>query len=432
MFNIVFLSLIMVFILLLYIDLHKYSISKIVLSHFWIFSFFYFFTYALTPYFLGINGDLQIMFKNYHPKKESLLATMYFSFFYWLIIYFGYKSSFFEFKVFKRINISYRFMIILALISIVFYFYFFKNDIQLFLADNIRKNMFEFADGNGFSVILQNLYKTVFIFIIVYIISTDKKITTFQKILFLIFSILLILSTLFLGTRRNLALVIFALLFVLMMKSDKYKNIYAYILFFIFIFTPFISSFLQVIRYMDIREFNFETFFDIGNIYMQVHVSSFEGQWLSYYFEKIDLFTFLFGQNPIQPLGNLLNFVPRGIYPEKSYILGILEIQNFLLPESFTEKQSPKITLPSTILVDFLYTFGVLNSLFIGYFIGVFLKKMEISIFQKNNHFYLFISIYIYFNIFNFIRSGMTFLFGLIIPLLILFLILRKKGVSAQ
>lgn len=430
MFNVVFFSLILILIFIFLIDLKKHSISKIVLSHFWIFSFFYFFTYLVTPYFFSMNDNLQIMFKDIYPKEESLLITMYFSFLFWLISYFGYKSKIFKsYMVQKEISISYRKMLIFAFISIILYFYFFKNDIQLFLLDNVRKDMFKFADGNGVLVILQNLYKIVFIFIIVYIISNDKKSTILEKILFLTFSFLLILSTLFLGTRRDFALVIFAILLILIVKSDKNKHIYASILLFIFIFTPFISSFLQIIRYLDITQFKFDTFFDIKDIYMQVHISSFEGQWLSYYLEKIDIFTLFFGQNCVQPLGNLLNFIPRSVYPDKSYILGMLEIQNFLLPESFTEKQSPKVTLPSTILVDFLYSFGLINSLFIAYFVGILLKKLESFFYQKDNHIFLFISIYVYFDIFNFVRSGMTFLFGLIIPLLFLLLVLRTKDI---
>lgn len=138
-----------------------------------------------------------------------------------------------------------------------------------------------------------------------------------------------------------------------------------------------------------------------------------------------------FGHNPFEPIGNLLNYVPRFIWESKPYNMVILEIQSYLSPHSFNELGKPTITLPSTIIVEILYSYGLIVGIFIMFYIGVFLRFLN-TVFKEhqNNAILVFISIYTYLYMFNFIRGGSAFIIGMIIPIVFMMFIIRKRKMN--
>ncbi|MCT7629705.1 hypothetical protein N5U06_03055 [Aliarcobacter butzleri] len=163
--------------------------------------------------------------------------------------------------------------------------------------------------------------------------------------------------------------------------------------------------------------------------FYQTIISTFEGHWLSVYLSKISITDFFFGLNIWVPLDNFINYIPRIIWSEKPYNLGILEIQSYLVPKSFNDIGFPVITLPSTILVEIFYSFGILFGMIVMYYLGKLFRFID-ELFKNNNSNILinFIFIYSYVNMFNFVRSGSAFIIYLIIPIILLMFLSNRSS----
>lgn len=206
------------------------------------------------------------------------------------------------------------------------------------------------------------------------------------------------------------------------------------------ILVPFFAHILQIIRYglvyqganVNSEVYSENTFGHIIYFFKQIHVSSFEGQWLAVFLEKNSFRDFLFGVNFFEPIGNLLSYIPRFIWHSKPYDIGIIEIQKFLAPQSFVTIANSnmlqcKVTLPSTFIVELLYTTGIFGCLIFAYVIGYLFSKME-NLFYNNQNNIIIVTLYfyLYLYMFDFIRGGSAFLVSLCVPLIILIVITRR------
>ncbi|MCT7460921.1 oligosaccharide repeat unit polymerase [Aliarcobacter cryaerophilus] len=404
------------------------------LSLFFIFTYLYFITYILNPLLLIFDDSLitQVIDK---PSFDSLIYSIVYSIIAFLFILLGYKS-----KIKKNINLdknvflSNKRLILLLLFSIGFFFYIFWESLLKRFLFNQYVNIFEFSNGNGITMLILSSYQYIFIFLILYIYSkliNNISIKTIDYICILLSISILFISSVLLSTRRDIAVVF--LIIVYLLAFFKKERRYKYLLIITIFSIPFTSVILQAVRYMNINEFSLDTIIDTLKYTNQFIVSSFEGHWLAFYFDKVNLFQFLLGVNPFEFIGNLLSYIPRVIWESKPYNMGILEIQYFLAPQSFNEKGYPTVTMPSTILVEILYSFGFFVSFFILFYLGKLMKFLDlVFIYYKDNLILVFLFLYIYIYMFGFIRGGSSFLTGLLIPLVYLLLIIKYEKIKKR
>ncbi len=278
------------------------------LSLFFIFTYLYFITYILNPLLLIFDDSLitQVIDK---PSFDSIIYSIVYSIIAFLFILLGYKS-----KIKKNINLdkniflSNKRLILLLLFSIGFFFYTFWESLLKRFLFNQYFNIFEFSNGNGITMILLGSYQYIFIFLILYVYSKLINNISIKNIdyICIVFSIsILFISSVLLSTRRDIAIVFLAIiyLFAFFKKEKRYK----YFLLITVLSIPLMSVVLQAIRYMNVDEFSFYTIIITLKSMNQLIVSSFEGHWLAIYFDKVNLFQFLFGVNPFEFIGNLLS-----------------------------------------------------------------------------------------------------------------------------
>lgn len=337
----------------------------------------------------------------------------------------------------NSINNNFR-NIVLSLFGIFSFYYFINyilNPIILIFNKDLKFMLIDRVDEIYYFI---TIFVGIISWIIIYIgyksnnfLESIKK--TDSRGLFIdlkslrIFSILSIIGIFFftsviLGTRRNIAIVFFVILLTItIFKEDK--KYFIYFLSLSIFSSIFIMSLLQILR----SGTGFIKLFDLPFFYQTI-ISTFEGHWLSVYLSKISITDFFFGLNIQIPLDNLINYIPRIIWSEKPYNLGIMEIQSYLVPKSFNDIGFPIITLPSTILVEIFYTFGILFGVIAMYYLGKLFRFID-ELFKNNNSNVLinFIFIYSYVNMYNFVRSGSAFLIQILIPLVFLLVLLRNK-----
>lgn len=403
------------------------SFRNIVLSLFSIFSFYYFINYILNPIILIFNKDLEFMLID-RVDEIYYLITIFVGIISWIIIYIGYKSDNFSESI-KKINsrgfIDLKSLRIFSILSIILYIAINYNIIIDYLFFKNKVNLFENSNGNGITIILGGIYAfSIYYYASYFITNKDKiKLSYIDYIIILSIIGIFFFTGVILGTRRNIVIVFFVILLTItIFKEDK-----KYFLYFlsISIFSSiFIMSLLQILRSGTGIIKLLDLFF-----FYQTIISTFEGHWLSVYLSKISITDFFFGLNIWVPLDNFINYIPRIIWSEKPYNLGILEIQSYLVPKSFNDIGFPVITLPSTILVEIFYSFGILFGMIVMYYLGKLFRFID-ELFKNNNSNILinFIFIYSYVNMFNFVRSGSAFIIYLIIPIILLMFLSNRSS----
>lgn len=415
-------------------EIKQNKLKNVTVSLFWVFTYFYYITYFLNPLLLYLDDSLSLQIAK-EPSSEYFIYSILISSVYWLFAYIGFNKVVPSTKSYTlNFEISQFRLKLLSIVAIILFYFLLDEYIIDFLVNSNRINMFEYSDGNGLKAVLKSLFIYAFFFYIVYYMYTlNTKAKEFDKVgifIFLMLVSIMLFSTVIFGTRRNLAILVFSILFLFVMKSKGEKHFSVYLLLGVILITPFLSSIMQSIRYIIVDEFSLSIFISRVLELNQIIVSTFEGHWLALYLEKTDLKEILLGKNILEPFSNFLNYVPRFLWEEKPYNLGILEIQYYLAPDSFNIKGKPTITLPSTILVDIIYSFGLFAGLVVMYFIGSFLKYLTVLLEYQNNVVFIFVAVYIYINMFAFVRSGSAFIIGIIIPLIFMLFILKRKFVQ--
>ncbi|WP_323595676.1 O-antigen polymerase [Aliarcobacter butzleri] len=408
------------------INIKNYSFRNTVLSVFSIFSFYYFINYILNPMILIFNKDLKFMLTD-RVDDIYYINTILIGIISWIIIYFGYKSkNNFSVKINKlrqsNLSINLKYLRIFSILSIILFITINFNIILDYVLLGSKVNLFQNSNGNGIFVTLSSL----FIFVIYYysscyITKKNIKLEYVDYIIIFVIMLLLLFTSMLFESRRNIAVIFFIfLLTIVIIKVDKKYLLYLLVI--SIISSIFITNLLQIFR----SGIGVVKLFDISFFYQTI-ISSYEGHWLSVYLSKTDLYDIIFGVNMKVPFDNLINFIPRSIWSEKPYNLGILEIQSYLVPKSFDVNGVPIVTLPSTILVEIFYSFGILFGIIIMYYLGKLFRFID-ELFKENinNPLIVFIFVYSYINMFNFVRSGSAFLITILIPILFCILIVKK------
>ncbi|MFX4210341.1 O-antigen polymerase [Aliarcobacter butzleri] len=348
----------------------------------------------------------------------------------WIIIYIGYKSNNFLESIKKTdsrgLFIDLKSLRIFSILSIILYIAINYNVIIDYLFLKNKVNLFENSNGNGIFIILGGIYAFSIYYYASYFVTNKDKIKLSYVDYIIILSIIGIFffTSVILGTRRNIAIVFFVILLTItIFKEDK--KYFIYFLSLSIFSSIFIMSLLQILRS---GTTGFIKLFDLPFFYQTI-ISTFEGHWLSVYLSKISITDFFFGLNIQIPFDNLINYIPRIIWSEKPYNLGIMEIQSYLVPKSFNDIGFPIITLPSTILVEIFYTFGILFGVIAMYYLGKLFRFID-ELFKNNNNNVLinFIFIYSYVNMYNFVRSGSAFIIYLIIPIILLMFLSNRSS----
>lgn len=382
---------------------------------------------------IGVHND---------PKDYYLYISLVLSFFIYCFIILGYIRGGQKRVYVMRLNVvlNLKSFYLVTLFSICFFVYFYLDDISARFFSHKAIDIFKVSDGNGAFILISGIYKYCFIFFVAYIfikIKNDQVLCKFDIATICFFLFFLLLDGLILTSRRSIAVLFFSISFILVLLYQKKMYILHAI---VVILVPFFAPILQIIRYSLVYQganvnseiYSENTFGCIIYFFKQIHVSSFEGQWLAVLLEKISFRDFLFGVNFFEPIGNLLSYIPRFIWHSKPYDIGIIEIQKFLAPQSFTTITNSnmlqcKVTLPSTFIVELLYTTGIFGCLIFAYVIGYLFSKME-NLFDNNQNNIIIVTLYfyLYLYMFDFIRGGSAFLVSLCVPLIILIVITRR------
>ena len=91
----------------------------------------------------------------------------------------------------------------------------------------------------------------------------------------------------------------------------------------------------------------------------------------------------------------------------------------------------PILSLPPTILVELMYSFGILGTLIISYYVGKIFYVLD-SHLKNNQHnimLYL-ILLYAYLYMFDFIRGGTAFIMNIVIMFGFFSLIIKKGNLE--
>lgn len=405
-----------------------------------IFSYLYFCTYIMSPIIL--LADKNIIGVHNDPKDYYLYISLVLSFFIYFFIILGYIRGGQKRVYVMRLNVvlNLKLFYLVTLCSICFFVYFYLDDIFARFFFHKAIDIFKVSDGNGAFILISGIYKYCFIFFIAYVfikIKNDQVLCKFDIATICFFLFFLLLDGLILTSRRSIAVLFFSISFILaLLYQKKMYILHAMVVILVLFFAPI----LQIIRYglvyqganVNSEIYSENTFGYIIYFFKQIHVSSFEGQWLAVFLEKISFRDFLFGVNFFEPIGNLLSYIPRFIWHSKPYDIGIIEIQKFLAPQSFVAITNSnmlqcKVTLPSTFIVELLYTTGIFGCLIFAYVIGYLFSKME-NLFDNNQNNIIIVTLYfyVYLYMFDFVRGGSAFLVSLCVPLIILIVITRR------
>ena len=405
-----------------------------------IFSYLYFCTYIMSPIILLADKNIIGVYND--PKDYYLYISLVLSFFIYFFIILGYIRGGQKRVYVMRLNVvlNLKSFYLVTLFSICFFVCFYLDDISARFFSHKAIDIFKVSDGNGAFILISGIYKYCFIFFIAYVfikIKNDQVLCKFDIATICFFLFFLLLDGLILTSRRSIAVLFFSISFILaLLYQKKMYILHAMVV----ILVPFFAPILQIIRYglvyqgtyINSEVYSENIFGHIIYFFKQIHVSSFEGQWLAVFLEKNSFRDFLFGVNFFEPIGNLLSYIPRFIWHSKPYDIGIIEIQKFLAPQSFVTIANSnmlqcKVTLPSTFIVELLYTTGIFGCLIFAYVIGYLFSKME-NLFYNNQNNIIIVTLYfyLYLYMFDFIRGGSAFLVSLCVPLIILIVITRR------
>lgn len=413
-------------------DIFNRGIKTVALSVFWNFTYIYFLTYFLNPFLTHINKNLVYSDANKADEIYSIY-TIILAFIFWIIFSISYFKENSTLNLNLSLNLSEIKLFIFSLLSFLLFIFIYHNQIYNMLIFKSPMNIFTFSNGKGLIILLGSLPIYAFLFYLTFFYIKNFK-TIKYKLLHL-FSFLLTSAGLFLYatvllTRRAIGLLGLGIYLLITLKSNK--KIFYYFLLALILLLPLFAVLFSTIRAIFYTKYPLNALILQGITQLQQFiVFTFEGHWLSIYISKTGLKSILLGKNPFILVENLINYIPRFIWNNKPYDLGILEIQKYLVPHTFNKEGMPKVTYPSTILVELIYSFGLVGGAIVMFFIGKMFRILE-NLFHKynNNAIIVFIYFYFYIYMFNFVRGGSSFLVNMLIPLFFLALIIDWKGLK--
>ena len=438
MYLLIFSALIAIIITILYfVDSKGIVSARYIINHFWFFTFLWIIFFPLRAILIYFDVvDQQI--KTYFSESELFIALIV-SFCLWITSFLGYNSlSVQRIKInpvmpssFTRLNGIFVFLVI-ACFSFI-YIVLFENGKLIQFTGNAQN---EARTGNGPLFLLSTLYLMIFYFIssrelcVQNLKNVNQRNSTWYIIILVIVVFLSLILSVLLNSRRILAepLLCFALVYFL--RGKQRISFAVFIIFAPVLFSPV----LQVLRYMDftvLMTSGFSSAFSINHLFdiryfMTILSSSFEGiDHLAMYLRSISLAGFLIGFDAgVSWIYNfLLALVPREIWVNKPEIYGSVAQQFHLYPQMYKDGAATT-TIPVSYATDFIYGFGIWMALLLSYIWGRVLKLLTFALWNSHLSFLLTgISLFVFVNMFNFLRAGSGFLQSIVILMCIAIMI---------
>ena len=418
---IVFLGMLLVFFIT---DVFRYGFIITAAKPFWVFSYFFMLAYPIKYLIIAFEFPIQAPLK---PDMYIIKYALMFSAIFWVIIRATYtftKNDNASLMVVSQINVKQLSSIssrndfgitLLAGLLIILschYFYSIFSSVGFELVRVYHGNeQIEERIGGGLTFLFGTFYLTGF-FIYLFGVKNKDKTISFVFV-FTVFSIAF-LSSILLATRRPLYLVIYLVILYLYLKSKGYKSLFVLSIF--PILTSLLAPVAQVFRYSFWGGEAGISNIDIGGALVLIG-STYEGiEYLSRFLEIITTRELIGGLDfGVAYLYNsFLALIPRAIWSSKPLIYGSVEIQDYLYSTGYGVT-----TLPSGIVVDAIYGFGLIGFVFYAAAVAFILRWMENVLFYKQEVVFVNVAIasYLYVYMFNLVRGGTGVIQGLIMLL---------------
>ena len=391
----------------------RYGFGQTLVKPIWLFSLYYLLSYPVK----------YIIIKEGYPIQAPTTPDMYLmdyaliiSFLFWIFtssLYFIYTQKSKSLKK-RELNLSNlnnfpqnnkifnSMVLIMILISAQYYYTMLSSNSFQLINYYVGNEQNEARVGAGLQFMASGLY---IIGYAMYLFAKEPK----KGAIFYIFTISVLIIAFFasilLTTRRPLFLIIYMWLIFFYISKKNNSALFALAIF------PIISILLAPIA--QIFRYSFSEFIGLGKLsiefeYVIVSIgSTFEGiEYLTRYLEVVNTKQFLLGvdQGIVYAFNTLFSLIPRSVWLSKPETHGTVEIQNFLYGTGFAST-----TLPSGIVVDALYGFGMIGFILYAALTAYILKIIERILFTRNTvHFSmkLALSVYAYVYMFNILRSG--------------------------
>jgi hypothetical protein len=302
-------------------------------------------------------------------------------------------------------------LVVFLILSSAYYYYSMLSSTEFQLANFYKGNeQNEARFGSGMVFMAGGLYLTGFF---IYLFGARNK----NKTIFFVFAFSIVsisfIESILLATRRPLFLAIYLLLLYKYLKGRTSTSLALLAIY--PIAATFIAPVAQVIRY------SVESIFDNGfstidfTYALTTIGSTFEGiEYLSRFLERASSNELVFGVDfgAAYLFNAVLALVPRSMWPSKPEIYGSVEIQDFLYGTGFATT-----TLPSGIVVDSMYGFGVVGFMLYAGGVAYILSWMDKVLFKSNEMsapLKIALATYLYIYMFNLVRGGTGIIQGLL------------------
>ncbi|WP_257293426.1 O-antigen polymerase [Endozoicomonas sp. YOMI1] len=418
------------------LDSYRYGFLISLAKPFWVFSYFFMLSYPI-KYLIIINGyEIQAPLT---PDFYYLNCALLFSCVLWIVVRVSYslplKINFFSGKVIQkkliqdRVFSSNNDLLISMLVGLLMllslnYYYVMFSSVGFELVRVYHGNeQIEARVGNGFAFLIGDLYLAG---LFLYLFGVERK----RQLVNLFFGLLVFglafLSSILLSSRRPLYIVIYLYFLYHYLNNKSFKLLTMLALF------PFITSLLA--PFSQLFRYSFKELLETGDLSvnfseMVISIgSTYEGvEYLSRFLEIVSTRELIGGVDlgVSYAFNALLALLPRTIWSTKPLVYGSVEIQDYLYSTGYGVT-----TLPSGVVVDALYGFGLIGFIFYAIALALLLRWMEKGLYGKGNFTFIKIAImsYFYIYMFNIVRGGTGVIQGLVmlLPWLIIVKLIKK------
>ncbi|WP_066015298.1 hypothetical protein [Endozoicomonas atrinae] len=419
------LVLIVIMLLIFFADALRYGWITTAAKPFWLFSYFFMLSYPIKYLIISYGLPIQAPLE---PDMYIIKHALLFSFVFWFMIrvvyasiikgnacmiIHGQRNDIHISSISSRNDFGVIFLVGLLILLSYYYYCSLLSSVGFELIRVYHGNeQIEARIGEGINFLIGDLYLAGF-FIYLFGIQKKRKAISFV-VLVLVFSIAF-LSSILLTTRRPLYLAFYLLLLYIYLGSKK-SGLLALLAVYPVV-TSLLAPFAQLFRYSfdkitetGIPSFNVEdTVVSIG--------STFEGvEYLSRFLEITKIPEHIGGIDfgVAYAFNSFFALIPRAMWSSKPLVYGSVEIQDYLYSTGYGVT-----TLPSGIVVDSLYGFGLIGFIFYAVTVAFLLKWIERTIFYKQSASFtsIIVASYLYIYMFNFVRSGTGIIQGVVMLL---------------